>query len=408
MNYFESVFSAFDSIKQNKLRSSLTLLSVAIGVFAIFGSGTLVRSIDDTVENKLNELGENTFLVKRTPSVQMGRHSWRKYRSRPRIRYPQVEQLQTMISQEASISAFQSQEAQIIKSRYIDSDPDITVAGVDGNYFWNYDESVAKGRVINSSDVGFRKNVAVVGLDIVRKLFPSQAMGEMIRIGSQQYEIVGILEEKGAVLGKSQDNKVLIPISSFLKYNSSWWSSLDITVKAKNQESLSDLVDETIGALRSIRNVKPWEDNNFEIETNESISEQFASLTVYLQVFGWLVGMFSLIAAGIGIANIMLVSIKERTKEIGVRVAVGAKRKWILQQFLVETLTICQIGGIIGILMGIATGFLFSSLFGMSMIIPVDLIIFSIIITTVLGTISGLYPSYKASKLNPIDALRYE
>ena len=408
MNYFESIFTAFDSIKQNKLRSSLTLLSVAIGVFAIFGSGTLVRSINDTVENKLNELGENTFLIKRTPSVQVGRMNWRKYRKRPRIRYPQVEQLQEMITSDATISAYQDMGSQIIKSRYIDSDPDVLVAGVDGNYSWNYDESVDRGRVINNTDVQFRKNVAVVGLDIVKRLFPGEAMGEMIRIGSQQYEIVGILEEKGAILGNSQDNKVLIPISNYLKYNSSWWTSLDVTVKAKDKESLSDLVDETIGALRAIRNVNPWEDNNFELETNESITEQFASLTIYLQIFGWLVGVFSLIAAGIGIANIMLVSIKERTKEIGVRVAVGAKRKWILQQFLVETLTICQLGGIIGILMGIGIGVLFSSLFGMSMIIPIDLIIFSIIITTILGTISGLYPSYKASKLNPIDALRYE
>ena len=233
-------------------------------------------------------------------------------------------------------------------------------------------------------------------------------IGEKITIDNQQFEIVGILKEKGAVLGRSQDNKVIVPINIYLKYYTEWWQSVDITIKAVDNIFLTETIDESIGAMRIIRNLKPWEENNFELETNSTVSEQFSGLTNFLTIFGMLIGFFTLVAAGIGITNIMLITVKERTREIGIRMAVGAKRQWILFQFIIETITICQIGGIIGIIMGLIVVSLASIFAGLAFTIPIDWLIYSIIIATILGLLSGYYPAYKASKLDPIEALRYE
>jgi putative ABC transport system permease protein len=409
MNIFESILQAFSTIRENKLRSGLILLSISIGVFAIFGAGTFVTALDNTVANEISDLGENTFQIKRTPSVQMGRRSWMKYRKRPRIQYNDVEKLKSRLTMSQFVSASTDDGGKIVKSRYIASDPNVTLAGVDANYFMNYNYDVEFGRAITEQDVQLKRNVAVVGTDVIKKVFPTlEVLGEKITIDNQQFEIVGILEEKGAVLGQSQDNKVMIPINIYLKYYSDWWESLNITIKAVDKVYFSETVDEAIGAMRILRNLKPWEDNDFEVETNDTIGEQFAGLTGFLTVFGVLIGLFTLIAAGIGITNIMLITVKERTREIGVRMAVGAKRHWILFQFIVETITICQVGGIIGIAFGLIVVSVTSIAFGLSFVVPINWIFYSIIIATVLGMLSGIYPAYRASKLDPIDALRYE
>lgn len=409
MNIFESILQAFSTIRENKLRSGLILLSISIGVFAIFGAGTFVTALENTVTNEISDLGENTFQIKRTPSVQMGRRSWMKYRKRPRIQYEDVEDLKSRMTTTQFISASTDDGGNIVKSRYIASDPNVTLSGVDANYFMNYNYDVEFGRAITEQDVQLKRNVAVVGTDVIKKVFPTlEVLGEKITIDNQQFEIIGILEEKGAVLGQSQDNKVMIPINIYLKYYSDWWETLDITIKAVDKIYLSETVDQAIGAMRIIRNLKPWEDNDFEIETNDTISEQFAGLTGFLTIFGVLIGLFTLVAAGIGITNIMLITVKERTREIGVRMAVGAKRHWILFQFIVETITICQVGGVIGIILGLIVVSITSTLAGLTFLIPINWIIYSIIIATVLGLLSGIYPAYRASKLDPIEALRYE
>lgn len=409
MNIFESILMAFSSIREHKLRSFLILLSIAIGVFAIFGAGTFVTAIDNTVQNEMSALGDNTFQIKRMPSIQMGRMSMRKYWRRPKISFKQVEELKKRVTLSSFISTSADEGNQIIKSRYISSDPNVSLTGADDVYFINYNYDLQDGRAISSADIEYKRNVAVVGTDVIKKIFPNaNVIGETITIKNQQFEIIGILKEKGAVLGNSQDNMVIIPINQFLKYYSDWRMSLNVTVKAEDKVTLDKTIDQSIGAMRIIRNLKPWEDNDFELETNDTISEQFSGLTSFLTIFGMLIGIFTLVAAGIGITNIMLITVKERTKEIGLRMAVGAKRKWIMFQFIIETITICQVGGVIGILMGLFVVWIATLFAGITLIIPIDWISISIIIATVLGLISGFYPAYKASKLDPIDALRYE
>ncbi|MDC1068546.1 ABC transporter permease [Candidatus Kapabacteria bacterium] len=409
MSIFEAIWQAISTILSNKLRSGLTLLSVALGVFAIFIAGSLSDSIDSTVENQLNDLGENVFMIKRMPSGGFGGRNWRKYRSRPRINLKELDLLKREVKSTKLISGFASDGGNVVQSIYTESPSDVTISGIDENYFMNYSRSIAEGRPISAGDLASNNQVAVIGPDVIKRVFPfSNPIGEKIRIQSQEFEIIGILEEKGAVLGNSQDNMVLLPLNLYIKYYSNRWESIDISVNALSQDKLQNTLGETIGAMRLIRNLSPVEDINFEIETNEALTEQFSGLRQTITIFGLLVGIFTLIAAGIGITNIMLITVKERTREIGVRKALGAKSRWVLYQFIIETITICQIGGLIGVLVAITLGKIFASQVDFTFVISGFWIIFAVIVTTLLGIVSGYYPSWKASKLNPIDALRYE
>lgn len=284
------------------------------------------------------------------------------------------------------------------------------MTGTDDLYFETNNINVASGRAFIEDDITFNRNVVIIGNDIVVQLFSNtEPVGKELIIGKQIYSVIGVLETKGAILGRSQDNIAIIPITQFLKYYSTRWEeSLTINVKAQSKDMLLPTIDEAIGILRGIRGDQPWELSSFELETNETISLQFASLTGYLSIFGFTTGIIALIAAGIGIMNIMLVTIKERTREIGLRKAVGAKRRWIMYQFIIETITLCQIGGALGIVLGLVLSSLFGKLLGLTLVIPTDWILYSILICTFLGLIFGAYPAMKASRLDPIEALRYE
>ena len=410
MNITESIVLAFDSIRLNKLRASLTLLSIAIGVFAIIGAGTLVSSINNAVTNEIAAMGDNTFIIKRVPSVQMGMNSWRKYRHRPKINYRQVKELKRQMTSTDLVSCVSYSGSNTIKAGNFATNPDVLLIGTDENYFTNYNVSVSEGRAFTPEDISFNRNVAIIGNDVVVKVFPNEnPIGKKIFIKNQNYIVIGITQSKGAILGQSQDNQVILPITHFLKYFSNeWWASITITVKPYTKEDVTKTMDEAIGLLRTIRNVKPWEENNFELETNKSIGEQFASFTGFLSIFGFVSGAIALIAAGVGIMNIMLVSVKERTREIGIRKAVGAKRFWILLQFIIETITLCQVGGLIGIIIGIGGAWGLGKLIEINIVFPLGWIIISLVICTFLGVFAGSYPAWKAAKLDPIDALRYE
>ncbi|NLO18992.1 MAG: FtsX-like permease family protein [Ignavibacteria bacterium] len=409
MNISESILLAIDSVRKNKLRAILTLLSISIGVFAIIGAGTLVSSMDNAVTNEMASLGENTFIIKRVPSVQMG-NTRGKYRRRRMITYSVYKDFRKKMTTSNLISAESSSGGQVIKAGNHSTDPDVSLTGADEYYFVNNNISVDQGRAFTAEDITFNRNVAIIGNDILVKVFPNEnPIGKRIAIQNQSFTVIGILETKGAVLGQSQDNQVIVPISKFLKHYASWWSqSVTISIKALSKELLEPTVDEAIGIMRTIRKQKPWEDNSFEVETNESIAEQFKNFTSFLSVFGVVSGVIALIAAGVGIMNIMLVSVKERTREIGIRKAIGAKRAWILAQFIIETITLCQLGGAVGIVMGIAAGNVLGKMLGMNIVFPLDWVILGIVVCTVLGVVAGSYPAWKAAKLDPIDALRYE
>ncbi len=409
MNILQSIIMALQAVKANKLRSFLTLISIAIGVFSLIAVGSLIESLNSTVDDQLESLGETSIFIQKAPAMQFG-NEWRKYARRKSITYSQFNDFKEQMELTKIMSAFSVSSGKTLKSGNKETDPNVSLMGADENYFTIMSDNLIAGRSLTLDDIRFKRNVIVIGNDVVIKLFPNgNALGKDITIGQQKFTVVGLLEPKGAMMGQSQDNRVIIPVTLFLKYYASQWDeSLTIQMRAPTKALIDETMDEAIGILRTLRNVQPWEENDFEIESNEAIGDQFSSLTEYLVYFGWVTGGISLLAAGVGIMNIMLISVKERTKEIGVRKAVGAKSINIVIQFLIETITLAQLGGLIGIILGIVVGNIFGQMMGMELTLPFIWILIAVSICTFMGIIFGVYPAFKAAKLDPIDALRYE
>lgn len=409
--FLDIIYQAFDSIRNQKLRAFFTLLSITIGVFAITFSGSLVNSIDSTVNKQIESLGRYSFFITRMPAIQMGGHDWWKYRNRPEITFRQYLNLQERTQDYAIVSGSAKSFGFKIKSGNLETDADVVVAGVDQNYFTISDVEILNGRPFLQNDIEYSNNFAIIGRDVIVKLFPkdNDVIGKSIKINNKSYTVIGTIKPKGALLGQSQDNVVLIPISSYLTYLSSEWEQdLTLIVRTDDPISFTYILDETIGQMRIVRNLKPWQENNFEVQTNESLSDQFSSLTGYLTYFGVFSGLIALIAAGVGIANIMLITIKERTREIGIRKAVGAKKRWILVQFISETIVLTMIGGIMGILLGVLSGGMLGIALGTNFTISTKWVVISLIISLFLGLLSGVLPAMRAASLDPVDALRYE
>ncbi|MEI6088890.1 MAG: ABC transporter permease [bacterium] len=410
MNVAESVQLALIAVKENKLRAGLTLLSISIGIFTIICIGTLVTSLNKTVTGELSSMGENTFTIQKMPAVQMGGATWRKYMTRKPITYKQVTELKRRMQMTSTIGATASTQGITVEFGEKKTDPNVQLLGTDEQFIYTQKINIDKGRNFSKADIDFNQRVCVIGTDLANKLFNGiNPLGKTIKVKNQKYEIIGITESRGAIFGQSLDNYAVIPITEFLKYYTDEWNqSLTIEIEAVSKQYLNYTVDEAIGILRSLRNCKPWEDNSFEVITNEALTEQFASLTSFLTIFGLIIGIIALVAAGVGIMNIMLVSVKERTREIGVRKAVGAKPVQIMLQFIIEAVTLCCLGGFVGIFLGIVFALIIGSLGNLGFALPVGWILLSISFCFIMGITFGAYPAWKAAKLDPIEALRYE
>ncbi|MFN8366500.1 MAG: ABC transporter permease [Candidatus Kapaibacterium sp.] len=409
MNILESILTALSSIRSNTLRSVLTLLSISLGTFAIVSVGIATTTLNDTITGAIDEVGGNSFVIKRTPSINMG-NSWRKYRNRKVIGVNQAEEYKKQIGNSALVSVADEDMGKTIKSGTLSTNPDVMIWGVDENYFTLRQKTFSDGRPILEEDLHSGRMVAVIGNDVKVKLFPySNPIGQQITIDNYRFDIIGVLEPKGAVLGQSQDNEVYLPLTAYVKgfANESRFSAT-ITVKANSAETFHSVFDESIGIMRSLRNCKPWEENNFEIEDNSTIKEQFETIVNFMGYFAGFIAFFALAAAGVGIMNIMLISVKERTREIGIRKALGATKNAILTQFLIEAVTLCQLGGLGGILFGLGLIGILSLSFSFTFSFPVNWVVVSIVICTVIGIAFGIYPAWRAARLDPIEALRYE
>ncbi|MCX7832685.1 MAG: ABC transporter permease [Ignavibacteria bacterium] len=404
----EIIKLSLNTIRVNKLRAFLTLSGIVIGVFSIIAIMTALAALQKGIESGLTVLGTNTFQIQKMPVINVGGPQARKYRNRPDITYEQGLQLMEKATEYKYISLEDWKSAKVFKYGKNSTNPNMFLGGVSADFLPTNDYSIKEGRFFTEKEIQSASNVTVIGLEVVDKLFPKEnPISKQIILDGHEFTVIGILESKGESFGQSRDNIALIPITKSLEiYGKD--VSINISVQAKSRETYDDCLENIINTFRIIRKVKPGEENNFEIFSNESLIASVNNFTKYFKYGAGFISFIALIAAGIGIMNIMLVSVTERTREIGIRKAVGATNSNILFQFLVEAITLCQVGGIFGILFGIVSGNLLGVYLKSEVVIPLDWVFIGFIICTIVGVIFGVYPAYKASKLNPIDALRYE
>ena len=407
----ENIRQAFSSIRGNKLRSSLTLLGIVVGVFSIIGVMTALGALTNSVDQSLSQLGSETFTVKKFPSMQMGPGDWIKYMRRKQITYEQIRLVRQTSTLPLAVSAEHSYSPLVVAYGNEKSDPQFSLRGSDDNFAVNHSYNIATGRMLSIDDVQFARDVTVLGQDIVDRVFPNgqDPVGKTVKLNSRNYTVIGVFEKKGGGMGQSQDGFALIPITNEIKYFiDPDVTSLSMTVRARSKKVLDATQDEIIGAMRSARNVKPGVDNDFEVEDNTSLTTQFESFSKYLSYAGFGISAIALLAASIGIMNIMLVSVTERTKEIGIRKAMGATKMDITGQFLTEAVVLCEVGGVIGIGIGIALGNIIALMIHASVYVPLVWVGVGLGVCSLVGIVFGLYPAIKASNMHPIDALRFE
>lgn len=408
MNLKETFWQALSSLGANKLRSALTLLAILIGVFAIIASQTAVLVLDNYFQQTLSMMGGNVLQVSKFPSIRTGGIDWDKYWSRKDITFDTMEELMQRLDTKKGISPSEQFATTSISFRSNETEPNVEVNGGNQYYLSNEGYSITMGRNISFADVEKSRPAVVIGWDVKEALFDiAYPIGKSIRIDGQPYKVIGVTEKRGSVFGRSLDNFVLIPYTTLLNVYGRQ-DNIDISIKAPSMARIQAAKSQLVGILRTIRKVEPGAPNNFEISTNESLSGAFDSFTGYLYMAGFAIGFIALLGAGIGVMNIMLVSVTERTKEIGLRKAVGATKKAITSQFLMEAVLICQIGGLLGLLLGVLGGNALTFFMDASVVFPWAYAIGGIVAMTVLGVAFGVYPAFKAARLDPIESLRYE
>jgi putative ABC transport system permease protein len=406
----ENFWMALTALAAHKLRSTLTLLGVLVGVFSIIVVMTAMRVMQTNVETELSQLGANTFAVQKWPGAYFGgpeglEKFWRR-KSLNLQQGLQIKERATLALHVGFETDFWTGE---VSSRYEKSAPTVDLLGESPGSFPAKNWVIQEGRALAELDLDAFHDVCVLGGSLAQTLFPhASALGERVKINGINYTVVGILEPKGALLGGDQDNFAIIPITTGLNRFGRIWRSISILVQARDQASYDDAIEQVRGILRAVRKVPPGKEDDFEIFSNDSLIGQFKSFTLTVRIGVTVVSSIALLAAGVGIMNIMLVSVTERTREIGIRRAIGAKRRHIITQFILEAVVLCEIGGLIGVVLGISGGNLAAYFLEVPPVIPFDWVALGLLICSFVGVLFGTYPAVKAANLDPIESLRYE
>ncbi|MFZ0390192.1 MAG: ABC transporter permease [Calditrichia bacterium] len=408
MNLLLLIRIAFDQLRANRMRSILTTLGIIIGVGTVILIVSVLEGYRSSIEQELNILGSNTFQVQKWgPRINVGSHSHRKMRPDLTVEMADAIREQAKTVKYVGAELWQFGETVVYEGER--TNPNIMLGGATPEFAINNGYFIGEGRFITTQDVRSNARVVVLGMDIVDKLFPySEPLGKQVRIKGKRFKVIGIFEAQGnSTFGESRDNRVAIPISTWQElYGRD--RSVNITVMAKSPELFQQAQDEVIGILRKQRKLKPGAENDFDIFFNQTLVDSFNKVARYIQIGGILIGLVSLAVGGIGVMNIMLVSVRERTREIGIRKAVGAQRHTILTQFLMEAIALCILGGILGFLIGVGLAGLVAALAGLPVSIPLWAVVSALLTTTAIGLFAGIYPAYRAANLYVVDALRYE
>ena len=405
----ENLSIALQAIGGNRLRTSLTALIIAIGIMALVGILTAIEGIKKFTNDTFSSMGANSFTI-RTKGTGIrfggGGHS----KAYPSVRYEQAMRFEKLFKLPAIVSVTTAASgASTLKYRDQKTNPNISILGGDENYLTTGGYKLDLGRNFSPSELEHGANVTIIGYDIRKKLFKDEdPINKMILIGPNKFRVIGACATKGASAGFGGDKQVIIPIFKAKQITTSTSPAYTITVMVSNAQQLDETIGEATSLFRNIRETPIGREDDFEITRSDSIQQQLSTQMSTIKWAGFGIALITLIGAAIGLMNIMLVSVTERTREIGVRKAIGATPAVIRKQFLIEAIVICLIGCVAGIILGMAIGNLVAIKISGSFIIPWLWVLVAVLMCTLIGLGSGFYPAKKASKLDPVEALRYE
>ena len=411
MRYFlfelkEGLMIAFRALRANKVRTSLTMLGIFIGITVVVLMSTAIKGIDNSFQNGISALGSDVLYIDKW--AWFSNEEWWKLRNRKSITMSDYEHFKSLVKLPIAVApVINSQQKVKFGDKSVEG---VFLNGSNADYVKTTNFIFDQGRFYNEVESNASRQVAVLGSEVAKKLFPrGDALDKTIKIGNANFKVVGVLAEQGSfILGPwNPDNQVFIPIGSIFKnFIAEHRGTVTFNVRAPNPAMVEETKIEAEGAMRKVRGLKYNEENDFSINQQEGLMENYNSVVGIIQIAGLFITGLSLFVGAIGIMNIMFVSVRERTKEIGIRKAIGAKRRTILTQFLLESSAICLMGGLAGLIAAILGSMMLNQYFPTS--IQFDAVIIAIGVSAVTGILSGFAPAYQASKLDPVESLRYE
>jgi len=405
----ENIKQALISIRSHILRAILTMFIVSLGIVALIGTLTAIESLKGSLSSRFMRMGSNTFSIKNSGGVRVSKHGKRKQYRRP-ISYKEALEFKRRFEIQGitSINAF-SNALTVLKYKNNKTNPNISIVGIDENYLETSGNDIQLGRNLSEKEVQSASHSIILGSEISKKLFPTiDPIDKIISVGASKYKVIGVLKEKGASNGFGGDRNCYIGLAQLRQKYFTPNKTFTINFMAPNKAVLDLAIDEATGIFRIIRKLKPTDKNDFYISRSDNLVQQLEQNLGTLNFGAYIIAFITLLGASVGLMNIMLVSVSERTREIGLRMAVGATPSMIRNQFLIEAVLITELGCILGIIIGIGLGNLVSSYVGGVFVMPWFWIFISLIVSTSVGLISGLYPAVKASKTDPIESLRFE
>jgi putative ABC transport system permease protein len=415
MGALDTLFMSVGAILANKLRSALTLIGIVAGIASIIAVMTGLSVVQGTLEREMSVLGAQVFQVQKWPAGGFASDAERRQAMRrPPITVAHADAIREHVETADLVGSELWEFSFVVKYQGESTNPNVSIVGGTPEYPANNTHYVGLGRNLSQTDVRSARKVVVIGHAIGQKLFPfADPIGKEILVDGRTYEVIGVFDEKKSAFGGHFDNYVLMPVTTFthtygLVDRDGFPRSVNITVRAKTPEQIGDAIAETRQLLRRLRGVKPGEPDNFDVFTSESLITQFNRMSAGVKVAAFVIGIIALVVAGIGIMNIMLVAVTERTREIGIRKALGARRGSILRQFLMEAVILCNIGGVVGVAVGFGLGNLVAVFSSFDAKVPIEWAVIGLLFCSAVGIAFGLLPAIRAARLDPIEALRYE